>query len=161
MKVASGDGEIVVLSDVGDRCVFAVRVGSRCDSLVLWKAGRDAIGLFLYQKSWSEGIFILSGMLTVSTFKKRGRVGALDVPSIESPESVSCIFCPKIERILAVRCILIQGSCCSEAANSAIQKVGDQPHVEIFCSRFRRCNWTTTFVLKEVLRPGLYMDIPE
>lgn len=161
MKVASGDGEIVVLSDVGDRCVFAVRVGSRCDSLVLWKAGRDAIGLFVYQKSWSEGIFILSGMLTVSAFKKRGRVGALDVPSVESPECVSCIFCPKIERVLAVGCILIQGSCSSEAANSAIHKIGDQPHVEIFCSRFRRWNWTTTFVLKEVLRPGLYMDIPE
>ena len=99
-------------------------------------------------------------MLTVFAFKNRGRVGASDVPSTESPESVSCIFRPYIERVLAVGCILIQGSCCSETADTAIQKIGDQLHVEVFCSRFRRSNWITTFVLKEVLRPGLYMDIP-
>lgn len=137
LEVASSDDEIVGHRDVGDRCVFAVRVGSRCDSLILWKAGRDAIGLFVYQKSWSEGIFILPGTLTVFASKKRGRSGASDVPSIESPESVSYSSCPKIERLLAVGCILTQGSCCSEAAKSAIQKVGYQPHVEIFCSRFR------------------------
>ena len=51
LEVASGDGKIVGPSDVGDRCVFAVRVGSRCDSLILWKAGRNAIELFVYQKS--------------------------------------------------------------------------------------------------------------
>ena len=137
LEVASGDVENVGSSDVGDRRVFAVRVGSRCDSLILWKAGRDAIGLYVYQTSWSEEIFILSRMLTVSASKKRGRSGASDVPSIELPESVSCISCPKIERVLAVGSVLTQGSCCSEAAKSAIQKVGDQPHVEIFCSRFR------------------------
>ncbi len=97
----------------------------------------------------------------MSASKKRGRVGASDVPSVESPESISCIFCPKIERILAVGRILTQGSCCSETANSAIQKIGDQLHIEMFYSRFRGCNWTTTFVLEEVLRPGLYIDIPE
>lgn len=70
-------------------------------------------------------------------------------------------FCAKIERVLAVGCILIQGSSSSKAANNAIQKIGYQPHVEIICSRFKRCNWTTAFVLKEVLRPGLCMDLPE
>ena len=137
LEVASGDVENVGPSDVGDRRVFAVRVGSRCDSFILWKAGRDAIGLFAYQKTWSEEIFILSRMLTVFASKKRGRSGASDVPSIELPEAVSCNFFPKIERVLAVGCVLTQGSCCSEAAKSAIQKVGDQPHVEIMCSRFR------------------------
>ena len=97
----------------------------------------------------------------MSAAKNKGRVGASEVPSIESPGSVSCIFCPEIERVLAIGVVLTQGSCCSAAANSAIQKKGDQPHVEIFCSRFRRCNWTTSFVLKEVLRPGLYMNIPK
>ena len=92
LEVASGDGEIIVLSDVGDRCIFAVRVCSRCDSLILWKAGRDAIGLFGCQKSRSEDFFTLSGMLTVSAAKKRGRVGASEVPNVESPESISYTF---------------------------------------------------------------------
>ena len=140
-KVASGDVEFVCHSDVCNRCVFAVRVGSRCDSLVLWKAGRDAIFLFGCQTSWSEGFFILSGILTVpGCFMKRARVGALEVPSTESPECVSCIFCRKIERFLAVCFVLTQGSSSSNAANSAIQKIGDQLHIEMMCSIFRRCN---------------------
>lgn len=137
-EVASGDGKIVRPSDVGDRCVFAVRVGSGCNSLVLWKAGRDTIFLFGCQRSWSEGFFILSGMLTApGCCRKRARVGALGVPSTEAPECVSCTFCPKIERILAICFVLIQGSSSSNAANSAIQKIGDQLHIEILCSRFR------------------------
>ena len=140
-EIASGDVKFVCLSDVGDRCVFAVRVGSRCHSLILWKAGRDAIFLFGYQQSWSEGFFILSGKLTApGCCMKRARVGALEVPSTELPECVSCTFCAPIERVLAVCFILSQGSCRSNATESAIQKIGDRLHVEILCNRCRRCN---------------------
>ena len=163
-EVASGDVELVCPSDVGDRCVFAVRVGSRCDSLILWKTGRDAIFLFGCQQSWSEAELILSGMLTApGCCRNRARVGALEVPSTELPGCVSCTSFPQIERVLAVCFILSQGSCRSNTAESAVQKIGDQLHVEILCSRFRRCNWISTLTPKKVLRLGsyIYESIPK
>lgn len=98
LQVPSADVEFVALSVIGKRWVFAVRVGRRCDSLVLRQTTRYAIVLYERQKCSNEGFFIVSDMLTVfGCTRKRGRVGALEVPSVESPESISYLCCFKVE----------------------------------------------------------------
>lgn len=77
----------------------------------------------------------------LTSARKRGRVAALEVPSVELPESISCFYCPKIEQGLAISLVLAQRSCCSAAADSAIEKkIGRRLHFEIFYIRLRRCN---------------------
>ena len=98
LQVPSGDEEFVVLSDIGNRWVFAVRVGRRCDSLVLRQTTRYTIVLSEGQKRSNEGFFLVSDMLTVfGCAMKRGRVSASEVPSVESPESISLLCCLKVE----------------------------------------------------------------
>lgn len=98
LQVPSADREFVVPSEIGNRWVFAVRVGRRCDSLVLRQTTRYAIVLSEGQTCGNEGFFIVSDMLTVfGCTRKRGRVAALEVPSVESPESISYLCCLKVE----------------------------------------------------------------
>ena len=98
LQVPPGDEEFVMLSVIGNRWVFAVRVGRRCDSLVLRQTTRYAIDLSEGQKCSNEGFFVVSDMLTAfDCNRKRGRVAASVVPSVELPESISQLCCLKFE----------------------------------------------------------------
>ena len=98
LQVPSADDEFVAPSVIGNWWVFAVRVGRRCNSLILRQTTRYAIVLFEAQKCSNEGFFIISDMLTVFGYtRKTGRVTASKVPSIESPESISYLCFLKVK----------------------------------------------------------------
>ena len=128
-------------SEIGNRWVFAVRIGGCCDSLVLRQTTGYAIVLFEGQKCGNEGFSIISDMLTVfGCSRKRERVAASGVPSVESPGSISYLCCLRVEQGLTISIVLAQRCCCCSAADSAVEQIGRELHLEIFYIRLNRCN---------------------